>query len=417
MDETEMTTRFAELMTQYQALRMNRRAALSLMTGMGLAAGSVTTFPGGVAARSSQTSGTPEAPAPDMPAAPATPALGEQPDGTVTWRVQVGHMDMENGIEAMGFFPEEITINAGDRIFYDVHGLHTTTFLGGQEPPPFVVSEGQALGTPAAAGDDASRWVLNPAAAFPSGPPVHDGTSYVNSGIPDPTVPPFVLEFTEPGTFDYLCLVHPTHMKARVVVQEQGADRPHDQAYFDQQAAEQVEAILEQGRALIEQYAETGQATPAAGGGTVWDVAAGVGEDQAQAMRFLPERLEVSAGDTVRWTNHGVTEPHTVTFLGGGAPLELILVEPQPAGPPLLILNPEVMEPAGGPTYDGTGLANSGWLQDEVEGFPPGTEFEHMWELTFDTPGEYPYYCVLHAGPGGEGEPELMGMVGTIVVS
>jgi plastocyanin len=240
----------------------------------------------------------------------------------------------------------------------------------------------------------------------------------VNSGIPDPTVPPFVLEFTEPGTFEYLCLVHPKYMKARVVVQEQGTDRPLDQDAYDQQAAEQMDAILEQGRSLIEQHSMAQQATPAAGDGTVWDVVAGVGQEHAQVLRFLPDRLDIRAGDTVRWTNHAGPEPHTVTFPGDSPPPEFILVEPQPAGPPHLIYNPEIMEPAGESPYGGASYANSGWLLEETAGgFPEGVEFPHTWELTFDAPGEYPYFCVLHGGPGGEDSPELMGMVGTIVVS
>jgi plastocyanin len=246
---------------------------------------------------------------------------------------------------------------------------------------------------------------------------MHEGAGYVNSGIPDPTAPPFVLTFAAAGTFDYLCLVHPASMKATVVVQEQGAERPHDQAAYDQQAMEQMDAIIAQGMALIDQHTGMAQATPAAEGGTTWDVAAGVGEEQAQLMRFLPERLEIQAGDTVRWTNLGGPEPHTVTFPGDTAPPEFIAVEPQAAGPPLLVLNPDVMNPAGGPSYDGVSYANSGWLQDEEVEFPEGTEFPETWELTFDTPGEYPYYCVLHGGAGGEGEPALVGMVGTIVVS
>lgn len=411
MNETEMTRRLDALMAHYQAERLSRRAALALAAGIGLTATSALTAAAAPPRRLAQGDATPEAPIQEVQEPPATPALGEQPDGTVTWRVQVGHMDMENGVEAMAFFPEEITVNAGDRIFYDIHGLHTVTFLGEQEAPPFLVPEAQALGTPVAA-DDAERWVLNPAAAFPSGPPVHDGTGYVNSGIPDPTAPPVVLEFTAPGTFEYLCLVHPVMMKATVVVQEQGAERPHDQAYYDAEAHAQVETVLEQGRAMIEQHSEAAQATPAAG--TTWDVAAGVGEDQAQVLRFLPDRLEIRAGDTVRWTQRSGTEPHTVTFPGENPPPELILIEPQPVGPPLLVMNPEVMDPAGGPSYDGTSFANSGWLQEESPEFPEGVEFPQAWELTFDQPGEYRYYCALHAGAEGG---ELMGMVGTIVVS
>jgi len=407
MHNPETTRGRNELLARLQTQSLSRRSALSLLAGLGLTASSARTT------LAAQEAATPEAP-PEMDMPPATPVLGEQPDGTATWRVQVGGMSHEELIDAMAFFPGEITINAGDRIFYEFLGFHTVTFPGDQGAPPLIVPEAQALGTPAAVALEDTRYVVNPAAGFPSGPPVHDGATYVNSGIPDPTAPPFVVEFTAPGTFEYLCLVHPVEMKATVVVQEQGAARPHDQAYYDQQAAEQLEAILEQGRALIEQYSQASQATPAAEGGTTWEVAAGVGEEQAQVLRFLPDRLEIKTGDTVRWTNRGGTEPHTVTFPGDGPPPELILVEPQPAGPPLLAFNPDVMQPAGGPSYDGTSFANSGWLQEEAAEFPEGVEFPHTWELTFDTPGEYTYLCALHGGAEGE---ELMGMVGTIVVS
>ena len=391
--------------------RLTRRAALSAIAGLGLATGGAIILPPSAVALTRQDGGTPEA-----PPMPATPVLGEQPDGTVTWRVQAGHMDMDLMMEAMAFFPDEITINVGDRIFFDIHSFHTVTLPGEMEVPALFVPESMALGTPAAATSDGERWVANPIGAFPSGPPVHDGASYVNSGVPDPTMPPFVVEFTQPGTFDLVCLVHPATMKGTVVVQEQGAERPYDQAYYDEQAATQIAAIVEQGQALTAEYDVSGMASPAAAGAAVWDVAVGAGEDQAQVMRFLPDRLEISAGDTVRWTNHGVTEPHTVTFLGDTEPPELIMIEPQPAGPPLLVLNPDVMAPAGGPSYDG-GYANSGWLQEDASEFPEGITFPTTWELTFDQPGEYPYYCTLHGAAGGEGEPALVGMVGTIVVS
>ncbi|MDP9359803.1 MAG: plastocyanin/azurin family copper-binding protein, partial [Chloroflexota bacterium] len=361
--------------------------------------------------------GTPEPEAPLQEAATpppaATPPLGERPDGTYTWRVQVGAFGEADLIEAMAFLPEEITVNAGDSVFFDIHGFHTVTFPSGQEPPPLLVPE-SALGgagggaTPAAG---AGRIVVNPEAGFPAGGNTYDGTGYVNSGLPDPSAPPFTLTFAQPGTYEYLCLVHPAMMKARVVVQEQGAERPHDQAFYDRQAAEQQEAILEQGRALIARYS---QATPAAGaaGGNTWEVTAGVGEGQAQVLRFLPERLEVRAGDTVRWVNRAHTEPHTVTFVDGGAPPEFVLVEPQAGGPPLLVLNPEVMQRAGGKAYGGEGYANSGWLQEESPELYAGFEAPHTYELAFEAPGEFAYYCALHAG--GPDDPH--GMTGTITV-
>ena len=168
-------------------------------------------------------------------------------------------------------------------------------------------------------------------------------------------------------------------------------------------------ALIEEGRAERARH-ERATATRRDDGTTLWEVAAGVGEGQARVFRFLPDTLAVKTGDTVRWVNRSKTEPHTVTFLGAGAEQpEDILVEPQPSGPPTLVQNPLTLFPQGGRVYGGEGYVNSGFL-GELNGQPlPGGP---AFELTFDTAGEYPYYCVLHAsGPVGPG------MAGTITVS
>lgn len=67
------------------------------------------------------------------------------------------------------------------------------------------------------------------------------------------------------------------------------------------------------------------------------------------------------------------------------------------------MINSELIVPAGGPTYSGTGFVNTGFLSTRFP-FPPAHE------LTFDTPGEYPYFCAVHGSPNE-------GMRGTITVS
>lgn len=416
-----------DALTRYRAGRIDRRQALRILGGVGITGVAAVALLGRpeTAARMSAPAGhgghgmlaqggTPEA---EMPPPVATPQLGEQPDGAYVWRVQVGGFSEEDLIDVMAFLPEEITINAGDSIFFDVQGFHTVTFPSGEEPPRLFILE-SALGsptagaTPTADAAEGGRIVLNPAGGFPVGGNTYDGTGYVNSGIPDPSAPPFTLTFTQPGTYEYLCLVHPAMMKARVVVQDQGAERANDQGFYDQQAAEQLEAIIAEGRALIEQQT---QATPEAGAaeGNVWEVTAGVGEGHAQVLRFLPQRLEIKVGDTVRWVNRAHSEPHTVTFVGGEEPPEFILIEPQADGPPLIVLNPQIMQQTGGETYDGEGYANSGWLQEESPEMYVGFEGPHTYELTFEAPGEFPYYCAIHAG----GPDDEHGMVGTIAVT
>lgn len=76
---------------------------------------------------------------------------------------------------------------------------------------------------------------------------------------------------------------------------------------------------------------------------------------------FDPAELSIPVGTTVRWVNDGQL-PHTATA--------------------------------------DDGAFDSGTLQS-------GESFE----FTFDTPGDYPYYCMLHGGPGG------VGMAATLTVT
>jgi len=381
-----------------QVRRMDRRDVLRRMGGLGLAVAGAATL--GRSARAHQ-DGTP----------PATPTLGERPDGTRVWRVIVGGMAMEELLEAQAFFPGEITINAGDTIFFDfgqMPGFHTVTFPAvGEEPPAFQMPDPAA--TPAAAGEPPTL-VYNPEAAFPVGGETYDGTALVNSGVVFfREGAPFSVTFPEPGEYEYLCIPHAAVMRARVIVQEAGSELPMEQADYDALAEEQLATILDAGRAAVEEYAGAG-ATPGADGATVHEVAVGVNgaDGQAQVLRFLPEELEVKAGDTVRWVHRSAHEPHTVTFLGGEEAPEDVIFEPQPAGPPRLLQNNMTLFPQGGDVYNGEGFTNSGFMGDPL---PGGTEYQ----LTFDTPGEYGYYCILHAG--GPEDPIGQAMVGRITVT
>lgn len=76
-------------------------------------------------------------------------------------------------------------------------------------------------------------------------------------------------------------------------------------------------------------------------------------------IEFSPDTLIVPVGSTVTWQNGNLV--HTVTSDDG--------------------------------SFD------SGFLLDG-----------QTYELSFDTPGTYPYYCVPHGGPGG------VGMAGVIIV-
>jgi plastocyanin len=376
----------AEAVRRLQSEALSRRTALLLLG----AAGPTTTGIGTARLVAGQEA-TPEA------GAMATPALGERPDGSRVWRVQVAGNNEAEILEFMTFFPRELTINAGDTVFFDFqghHAPHTVTFLSGEEAPKLIVPAGDS-GTPAAGAPP--EIMFNPAAAFPAGGNTYDGTGVLNSGLnvlfpPDQT---FTVTFSASGSFDYLCLVHPLMMKGTVTVQEQGASVPYEQTDIDSMVVEHMAQLTEDGKALIAEYANT--ATPTAGStnGNVWDVRAGAEGDEVAVLRFMPDNLTIAAGDTVRWTVESELEPHTVTFLGGEEPPDLIEPQMQEGGPPKLVFNPDVVGRVGPDVYSGTGYANSGAMGADFEEYTGLTTYE----LTFDTPGEYPYYCALHGSP------------------
>jgi len=391
-----------ETTTRYAAGRLSRRRMLRTLGALGLGAASASLLARAAAASSSSapSHGVHAAAAQEGPPA-ATPELGDRPDGTRVWRVQAGGGVMEELIEAVAFYPREITINAGDSIFFQILGFHNVHFLSGAEVPPFIVPD-PAPATPAAGG--APTLMLNPEVLLPSGGTTYDGTGVVNSGLPlDPSAPPFVLTFTTPGEYDYVCSIHLPDMVGRVVVQEAGSPYPMEQADYDRMTEEALAAGVEQARAALERYGAAAATPVAAGGATVHEVTAGFVEGEMDVLRFAPESVTIKAGDTVRWTVRSAPiTPHLVTFLGADQePPEFLVPEMATAGPPKFLLNPRLTTPAGGDAFAEGEFLNSGIL-----GGPDGRV---SYELTFDTPGTYRYYCPIHGDPQG-------GMIGDVVV-
>ena len=107
---------------------------------------------------------------------------------------------------------------------------------------------------------------------------------------------------------------------------------------------------------------------------TTWHLQAGAADStQAfQGLAFYPAAITIDAGDTIVWS-FPAGEPHTVTLLGAG----------QSSPPPAT--DPNVSNPAGGNTYDGSTYVSSGF---KLLG---GT-----YRLTFPKPGTYRVYCLIH---------------------
>ena len=281
--------------------------------------------------------------------------------GPVTWHVRVGAETPDMAVTAMAFLPKEIWVNAGDTVHWTSNSAepHTVTFLApGTTLPEFNP--------------------FDPSQTGRAGPSVVDGSAYANSGILA-TQPIFV--FTDPATsyslgfpttgeFTYYCLLHGLMMTGTVHVRAAGTAYPYTQQDYDRAGTQQANAALHHGRDAWRDARQT-HAT----NGT--RVLVGVDGEGFGVSRFVRDHLVVPVGQTVSFYVAGPGAPHTVTF--GEEP------------PGLAIL-----APSGDPTHFAGGDLNSGVLV-------PGAPFD----VTFTTPGKFPYICAIH---------DDMGMVGDVLV-
>ncbi len=300
-------------------------------------------------------------------ALPSMTAHAAQP--ARTWHVVAGGATPDSAVTNMSFYPSTITIDVGDSVTWTIQGdAHTVSFLSGApQPSP-----------------------LDPASQAPAGGTTYDGTGIVSSGIipPVPGHNTYTLTFTKAGTFGYACLIHPG-MVGTVIVQPAGTPYPMTQAQYDEAAAVASQQDLAAGVTAMNTATTT--TSKNANGSTNYQVLTGTSAGRASVMRFLPNTLTISVGDSVTWTNPDMMDPHTVTFAPDGK---------YPEFP-----SPQAFAPAGGSTYDGSTFTNSGLIMPMGSPAVPGTT--ESYTLTFTKPGVYTYHCLLH---------DSLGMIGKIRV-
>jgi plastocyanin len=300
-----------------------------------------------------------------------TPALGAQ------WHATVGAQSKDKGRQALAFLPNEIWIHAGDSISwtYNADDIHTVTFLtDGQVRLPFPV--GCPGFSPSGATFDGSTCV--------SSPPFVSGST-------------FTVNFPTAGNYKLVCLVH-EDMTATIHVLDTSTALPHDQSFYDRQAAREAQELLSAPDLLRGHHHDSSANAVAVGVGKV--VATGGGHETVSLMRFVEPELVIHAGATVEWTNHDPITPHTITF------------GTEPADP---------MPPSSNVTVDADGAlhatitsssdsVHSGFIisaPQERLFLPQAPLGPTRFRITFTTPGVYPYICALH---------DDLGMKGRIIV-
>ena len=311
-----------------------------------------------------------------------------------TWYATVGAQSGDKGRQALAFLPNEIWIHAGDFIkwTFDADEVHTVTFIPDTETRPFF----QTVAGSSTATFNGSTTVSSPGGFADLGNQV--SPAFVKGAT-------FIVKFTTPGNYKQVCLFH-QNMTGVVHVLEADAPLPHDQDFYDRQAADQRRDLLSD---------RDGRSVAACGECAAHDslkarvVTAGTGEISATAggtqtlsvMRFLADPIYIRAGDTVEWTNQNPVEAHTVTF--GTAPTGLAIFAPFPDNLPMdpdgalhAVITPSAPNASSGIMAAAAQDPNSGMGNQTPLGL---TRFR----ATFPIPGAFPYRCLLHDDLGMKG--------------
>jgi plastocyanin len=294
-----------------------------------------------------------------------------------TWQAAVGAQSADKARQVIAFLPNELWIHAGDSVNWTVRAdeIHTITFLtAGQVRPPFFVGcPGFLVG---AASFDGSTCVTTP--------PMVSGQT-------------FNVMFPTAGNFKLVCLVHPD-MTAVVHVLDPSAPLPHDQSFYDRQAAAQARDLLAEINAgQAHQHMASPNAIVVGAGKTL---ATGGGHNAISLMRFVQPELIIHAGATVEWTNDDPSMPHTITFG----------TEPALPFPPSGNVSPDADGALHATISSTSDSVHSGFIVSSPIGqigLPENPVGTTRFRITFTNPGVYPYKCALH---------DDLGMKGRIIV-
>jgi plastocyanin len=207
---------------------------------------------------------------------------GRTAGGPRTWHVLIGGQAEHQAVQAEGYYPHVITIDAGDTVTWTLNTdeLHSVTFTGTCEkascvPKCFPISDISPCGPPRYNGvtavDSSGRMIVpgyNWDNAFR-----HGGTTYS-------------LTFTRPGVDVYFDLSVPG-MRGVVVVHPAGTPYPFTQAQYSTQARQQLKADLAAGKEAKEGFRPVTTATRA-DGTHLYHVALGTNPPERAGLALSP---------------------------------------------------------------------------------------------------------------------------------
>lgn len=308
-----------------------------------------------------------------------------------SWQATAGAQSPDKGRQALAFLPDEIWIHAGDSVtwIFPADEPHSVTFL-----KPAQVRPSFTAGCPGTTID---------------GSPF-DNSSCVNSGRITTAGTTYTVTFPTPGNYRLVCLVH-VNMTGLVHVLAPLEPLPHDQNFYDRQAAEEERDLLfdrdASSRRKTDEDRDDHKVVVASG--EIVSTPGGI--QSVSLMRFMQPSITIHAGQTVEWSSSDVSG-HTITF--GQEPPNVTPSTPPSAnvfadsdGARHAIINAITDSVHSGfiaqAGHERGGVAQAPPPIAQVQ--PPGgvTRFR----VTFMNPGTYPYICAFH---------DQLGMTGEVIV-
>jgi plastocyanin len=295
-----------------------------------------------------------------------------------SWKLLVG--GGEQGVSVNLFGPPSVRVHVGDTVtwtnaFSEAHSVTFNTGAPQLDLDPLIpLPPDNQLG--------ANSVVFFP--SFPGATPPYTGTGFFHSGLLNQGQA-FSMTFATAGTFPYFCVLHPG-MTGQVIVEDPGTTLP-TQDDVDQQAKVVRDAETTAGLAAL-QEASVVQRDKLPGPASRWTVRMGGELPNSSLLAFMPGALRIQVGDTIEFAKTPGA-PHNALYVPDKQYPPLLVAEPQPGGPPRLLLNNAVLAPSqpSGGTFDGSKLTNSGAL-----GAPGASSYA----LTFTEPGTYEFICSFH---------------------
>ena len=274
-----------------------------------------------------------------------------------TWNILVGVDNKAHDITGMAYLTPEIWINAGDTITWTANSgePHTVAFLASGQQRPRLYNP------------------LSPTQNNPAGGSSYDGQSFYNSGDMSLFfgVQSYSLTFPVTGDFTYICFIHPMMSPGIVHVRPAGTPYPHDQAYYNDEAGEIGNALIQDGKDLLENMQEESDSH---------HVTIGATDGKAMVMLFTPATIHLNRGATITFDDRTPTDdPHTVSF-----------GKPQGKTFPLVPYG-DSNNFTGQPLNSGLLGSNTDWK------IPAPYHLQgNKYTVTFNRAGTYQFYCAIH---------------------